>query len=401
MALYSITLPFTPVLENCIADCVSYNLILLSKMIGYMIGCSLYEPIKAQSNFNRCWEMVLENAFVGFNLIQRENKFLKDYIAFHLCGHLDENYFMPVDPLKIIDIGNIIFGDVRNFKIFKKACMIYQNFQSPQAKSITIPDSPNEITIICTNIPKNREYYQDILKVGQKFILTPSGYQASNRIDSLVLFGKHPLCDIRLPDDDQIDDIAFAIYHNGNTFIMIDCSKKSHLKRKIQPQEPLKVNEGMIIDIAYSSLMKVVKIEFYEDDVGQVSSKLVYEFLKGELCGAFGNKHRRFSTIKKDGTFKDTFLVGRGCFGVEPDLRLTGCVGSKHMEFEFRGQEWFLTDLLSKNGTYLLIKNHDQYSDKIPSYPSKLFENFLDGESIDDIVIDRYSFAIFQSKLIE
>ena len=406
-AAYSLTLPLAPVLgylQECIQNAQNYNIIHLSKIIGYVVGCSLFESIKTQTNFNTCWDLTLESTFVAFNLIHRGNKFLKDYLALQLCDHINQDYFMQIAPLKIVEVGNTIFGDVRNFKFFKKACILYQNFQLPEARSITIsdpnnnlPDSPNEISIICSHISKARESNQDILKVGQKFVVNPSGYQNSKRIDHMVLFGKHPLCDIRLPDDDQLDDIAFAIYHNNNTFIIIDCSKKAHLKRKIQPSLPLKVREGMIIDIAYSSLMKIAKIQFgMNEETGDVTSEVHYEFLKGELFGAFGEKIRRFSNVRRNGEIKNTFLVGKGAYGVEPDLRLSegGCVSGKHMEFEFKRQEWFLTDLESKNGTFILMKNHDQYNDKIPSFPTKLFENVQDGEYFDTIALDRYSFVI-------
>ena len=86
--------------------------------------CTMYESIKTQTNFNTCWKFNLESTFVRFNLIQRGNQFLKDYIALQICVHIAKDYLMPIDTIKIIEVCNKIFGDVKNFKFFQKACAL-------------------------------------------------------------------------------------------------------------------------------------------------------------------------------------------------------------------------------------------------------------------------------------
>ena len=63
-AAFSITLPLNPVRDYpqiCIQKSQENNYIHLSKIIGYVIGCSMYQPIISKNDFNTCWELTLEN----------------------------------------------------------------------------------------------------------------------------------------------------------------------------------------------------------------------------------------------------------------------------------------------------------------------------------------------------
>ena len=97
------------------------------------------------------------------------------------------------------------------------------------------------------------------------------------------------------------------------------------MKRKIHPNVPFKIKEGMIIELAYCSSMKIIKINFdVNEEIGDIVSEVYYGWLKGELFKKFGNELKSISNVMEDGYIENYILVGRGTIGVEPDIQIAG-----------------------------------------------------------------------------
>ena len=363
--------------DNFMNNCRAFKIYNLSSIIGYAIGCCLYTSIDKIDNFQSAWEISIESFFFNLNLISKNNIYFKNFVCSFLCNELPSTS-NTIDNSKITELTEIIFGSITNFKFIKKASKIFERFQNPDSQSLRSWSSNIKFTIKCSKLPQ--EFSNNpILTLNTNFDLTPLGLASSRRLDGMVLFGKHEFCDVRFPNDGNIDDISFALYFNSETYVIIDCSKKenSHLKRKFLENEIRKLEIGMILDFAEVALMNIVSHHIEMDPATEeMKAMLFYKFLKGELAGAFGPDQKKLTINLSKNDTKKQFLLGRGSKGLIPDIRISedNKISRKHLYINFNGNQWTAMDPGSALGTFILLKNLDQLKSRAMSFPKVIFE---------------------------
>ena len=367
--------PIANQLQNWIQEIRSNsNTRLLSKILGKVIMNIITHSSAIDPDFQTSWNKYFSPIFSKLNIINRENTYLRSYLFSILCDEAYSSTFhSQINKSKFSAFENM-FGDVKNFKFIKNACKVSDLLEKiPENPLITNPFS---VEFIVSKIASSISNQNSILNVGDKFLITPTGLNGTRRPDKIIFVGKHSFCDIRLPQDELVDDLSFAILCTPNQYYIIDCSKISYLKEKLEPNIEYEINQGLLIDIAQSALINVIAFENKEDNsTGDVTGTLHYEFLIGELANPYGPRGRTASPI--DGKI----ILGRGIYQQRTDIVISenGKVSGHHMEYRFAGQKWKIVDLNSKNGTFIAYKTYNQYQTKDFSDVFCLFETKSEG----------------------
>lgn len=347
--------PIQPCIDHCLAAKLS-----LPHVLSYTITYIFTSLLPTLQSFSVGWELLIKKILTKLNLAEDSNLFAKGFLFSLLFGSTADHYSLPLDASKFNLIPDFLFTDLKNFKFFIKACKIYQLF-SRLTKPETFDEGNSALIVTQTSDP-NYPRPESFEPIGNKII--EKGIEGSNRSDSLVLIGTHPLCDIRLPaTDPNLEKITFAVFYNGIDYYILDCGKKTYLAKKFQGAKDYKVFDGMLISLAGSTIIHLVEQLYTEDD--EVSSELIYEFLDGELAG-FGKQYKRLLTKQRNGTTKKLFYLGRGSFNSPADICLIqgGRISAQHLYFKFHNCEWFVYDLNSKNGSFVLLKNFGEFKQK-------------------------------------
>ena len=241
------------------------------------------------------------------------------------------------------------------------------------------------LVIIPTSIPSKFKG-TGFIEIGQIFNVDCFGVPGSKRYceDQMVVFGRvdneEDLVDIPLPPNDFSKSHLHAIiYLKPEAIYIQDTSDIGRVGIKLMSDENLKLQSGMLIMFSNCIVTKVEKIDLTvnensqlpdEDDIedtqAQFSSILYLKYLTGPL---------KDTTTRLKSDEKHTFAVGCGGNGNVPDLFLprdTG-VSRLHSTLTYSPQDgtWRLKDEGSTNGTFFLLKSHQQYETKEPSelYP--------------------------------
>ena len=368
----SLVIKFEPIdtdLENWIQEIrLNFNTRLASKILGKVIVNILTKTSKIMEDFQTCWQSYFSLKFTEINLINHENTYLKAYLFSILCDNpYSGNFHSRINRSKLSAFESI-FGDVKNFKFIQKACKISDLL----AKIPNTPLVANPFSIICTVSKINSSISNQnlILKEGDRFVIGPTGLNGSLRPDNIVLVGNHSFCDIRLPEDKNLENLSFAMLCTPRQYYIIDCSKTNYLKVKLFGNAEYDFNQDSLIDIAQSALIHIIKLDCREDQEGHLNGTLHYEFLRGELANQYGDRNKTANPI--DGII----VLGRGLFNHRTDIVISenGRVSGQHMEFRYSKNKWKIADLNSTNGTFLAYKTCNQYQNKNPSEVFCLFE---------------------------
>jgi hypothetical protein len=399
--IFSILKPFNHIRgfeERMLEECRTLEKKKLSQILGYSIGKSFQSIERLANDFNTCWQSNLMPIFLDMKIIQRDNSYLKRFIAVILCNEeFDLNFHFPIIKENLLTLGNEIFGDVKNFRFIKKACSIIHHLENSQSH---IPNLKviHPIELKVSRISSTISNPNQILRNEQSFKIIPTGLEDSHRRDRLVFFGNHRFCDIQLPDESKFDKIAFVIYHNEDHYQIMDCSKKCELKRKLFGDEEVKVTGGMLVDLAEASLINFCgSIVNENQETGDVEGVATYEFLKGELANPMGDRHRYLI-----GTVGSDVVFGKGMFQERVDVILNerGTISSKHLTFKCEGEFWTVRDLGSSNGTFVYFKNYGQFNEKTFSTPSLLLPVIEYGGKASESATIKISGIVFFIKLL-
>ena len=341
-------------LDQFIIWCYQNNMNMPSQVIGQIIGSLISFQVQNNQDFDFLWDYQLKYYFILYNIISSDNLYCKKYIL----NLISNNQMGEDNKYKFDEIGHEIFGNVRNYKFLVKACALFEKFNQYNSKFY----ESNEfgLKIKCTKSPiKSQENIEFI-------------FNQSNNND-LLLFGKHEKCKIRLKESNSIDDIAFAIFNKSGTFFIIDCSKEGLLKIKLSEENPLILENDMLIDLAGTELFRIISLYYIVDETSpNIKGEISINFIKGELSSSINNNIFKF----EGQTNPDTkILLGRGLINQNIDILFSGNlrIGGKHCCLNFKDNSWKIIDNYSLHGTFALLKNFSQYQNRVFSDPKPLF----------------------------
>lgn len=328
----------------------------------------------------------IKTIFEAFNLSL--NIFTIQLIKKFICENFVE---LNCEMVKVKNFFEEVFGRPSNFKFFHKASIVFNKFPRRSESHLS-----NELlSFTCTSF--NKDFLpNENSPVGVKINISSAGMQCKNlRCDGFVTIGRSPLADFVLPfEDKKVNLLAFAMYFDGNIWQMIDCSKKVNILIKMMPEKPYLLKSGTIINVVgmihiwIKSRELLFDCEKYYEDETKIQSSLHYEYIDGPLANSFGDKNKVCSTLTRiPKEFKKEYIFGKGGLGNTIDcfIDYKGYVSGKHFSFVYTNEcNWKCIDLASKNGTYYLMKNYDQYIEKAPSRIMPLFHSSKETPGTDD-----------------
>jgi hypothetical protein len=367
-----------------------YNIVSLS--IYFLIFFELEGPLETYK-FEEFWKKHLISLFSRMFGIP-ENLFLKEFSRNFLCETFEKteeppnNIFFPqIIKENIFKLFDSIFQSSKNYRFFLKASKIHETFT--RFKTTIKKNMKNMYIKVCNTHVSGVADESDYIVDG--FTICNSGLKniSKNREDGMVLFGNHSLADIKLRTEEEnnresteinssIDDISFAIYFNGDNYLMLDCDKYNYSSVKMIGDEKYLVENGTLIDLARQGIMHLISYDLNKFQVGKESwtrTEMKYEYLTGPLCKKIDNISKEIKASSQKN--KKIIKFGRGGKGREVDeyMNLNRVTSTEHISFGFDDNDnFFAKDLNSKHGSYLLLKNRSQVYDKLWSNIKPLFK---------------------------
>ncbi|OMJ94095.1 hypothetical protein SteCoe_2873 [Stentor coeruleus] len=368
------------------------NTYCVGNILSYFLYYKLYSDVTENISFKTFLDAYFCQILKIFNI--EPTIFIKQLAKKYICGQCtppDED--IPIVKEYIIYLFQVFFSDPLNFKFIYRANSIYIMFSSQQNAYSQIFN----IQIACTTINKNCQYTEDLVNIGKVYKATNAGIDGIKlRCDNFITFGKSPLADIVFPKEDTtVDLLSFALFFNGEKWLIIDCSKKSNTKIKLVPYQNYLIKPGTLINIAHLTniwIKNIVIIDFdcdeYFDENDIIHSELEFEYIDGPYDYGFGNRTKVVSTRdKKNKGIKTEFIFGRAGPGKQIDFcgELDGYAEDEHMKLSYlNGSKWVAVDLNSNNGTFIQLKNYDQFIGRNVSKAMPLFfgnNDILDTEN--------------------
>ena len=303
----------------------------------------------------------------------------------------------------------LFFGNIKNYKFYSKISKIYSEIFSNMTKDKLL----QKIKICPASL---RKAYQGAhtFELGHEFIGEFLGLQTVNfRGDGLIIFGKHPHADIRFPEDEKfIDLVSLIIYNSGSNYYAVDCStrKTAYCGIKMPQNMLVPSSKNDLISLAKTVLFKIDNIEFenieinlpdmeetemeetytYEQSDLKMDSSITMTCLEGPYVD---NTFRITTKTREAGVFKEEHILGCGGNGISPDLYIplrTG-VNRLHLTLVYQKLAWNYLDIASTNGTFLLMKNNEEYKAMKNSRPKPLFR---EGCNEVGVLVSGYTFFL-------
>mmetsp|Transcript_17540 Transcript_17540/g.31646 ORF Transcript_17540/g.31646 Transcript_17540/m.31646 type:complete len:265 (-) Transcript_17540:25-819(-) len=226
-------------------------------------------------------------------------------------------------------------------------------------------------------------------RVNDIFNIKPTGFVGSRRYtaDRTVRFGRFDGSrnDINVnPEDIEISRDMFQIICNSDGYYILDSANIGATSLKLLPETNFKLTKGTLFNIGKNILVNVLEITEFENSLGvgrrhtigsfdeEACPTMKLEIVKGEALG----KIFEFKTSPR--TFE--FLIGHKAPTKPKDMEfMDPQVSRMHAKICFTFNGWHLTDLNSKNGTWICLINYDNVSKNIVTPPVKLKEGDIIG----------------------
>lgn len=386
-----------------------------------LISVTIYFIIRPQQPllFSDFWNDSAKDLFrICFSI--QDNEYMRNYSKLILCGleFYQDDSSAFIDNEKIFVLLEIIFHKSKNFKYFLKASKIYllmknqpiiedQDLSNANVKLKILKAPNNSFELIgkefkiCLN--------KNINQQGAKEEHKDSQIHTSN----FFTIGTHKLANIRLdPTNYPIDHICFAIFFNGRNFLMVDCAKYNFTQIKMKPFKPHITKKGTMLNLANKGILHVIDFKITDNHKrDRFEIELKYEYLTGPFSQVpLGSREKVVNTYKKNED-SDKLIFGRGGKGFHIDVfaDLVECTSKQHMCFYLNEDEDLcVNDMDTKNGTFLLMKDHQQnldckWSDVYPVFPHfKTFDTICLPEEklyLTRLDICEYKFEIEAEKI--
>ena len=330
------------------------------------------------ANFDISWDLFLTNIIKIFRM--QNNLFSKQFAKKMLCGDTIRKS-LPINPNSFIEYIYHLCSNISDYNFVSSITRMYEMFPRSEGHF-----RQERLLMKCSYVSVKFENQPGPLAVDQGFEISPSGLIGDTlRSDSLVIFGKHRSADIKFPPEDQtMDEVALLLYAGSDKYLVVDCSKNCNVYFKLAKYVKYPLAEGMVFNIAQAAHFCIRKINnFTEGDdsdvygVSTLHSELIIEYLDGQYANPIEGRPIKFSTKwRNQSEPKRSFTLGKsGAATVDVFTYLNGHVSSKHIEFSFEAttNNWYISDLYSKNGTYGMYKNTDQFLQKEKSNCVNLF----------------------------
>jgi hypothetical protein len=374
-----------------------------------------------QENINKTSKNNLNISYLDFkieltkvmNLMSIDfNHFTNQVAKQCICGNvLANDYEITVNFNQVEVFLTLFFGSRHNYKFYGKVNKFTQStglrpdrhFTTPLILNLTKPRvayKGNKKTLPIS--PMNVTYRG--LEKGkadpEKDEEQPDVDLYTFRNDGIVVFGKHSQCDVRLPDDDpEAENVAMIMYNLADNYYIIDCSKKNPCCFKLFDNtddegittSPI-INQGYLYSFAKTMNFSVREISFddEQENKGNIGTDTIYYNYDENIvhskikliCFSKPYEGQEFTlkteVYKKENELKAIHTIGSGGDPqFPPDIFIPKDKGISrvHAQLIFNPdtKTWSIADRSSTNGTFRIIKNEDQYSNRKPSELCKLF----------------------------
>ena len=350
-----------------------------------------------------------------------------------ICGNvLEDDFGLNINFYKVHEFLELFFGSKRNYKFYGKMNSLTQPLNLKPMNYM------NNITLSLT---KPRVAYKGPTKVlpVSPMMVTYKGLEKGKmdpsldenqeevnlenfRNDGIIVFGKHPKCDVRLPaDDPEVDNVAMILYNSLDNYYLIDCSKKNPCCFKLfdyeDPDEGKKTHPIIVQSHIYSfakTMMFVAQdisfASFTQSDSHDGETTLHYNYDEERThsvlklkCLSRPYENQEFilktSVHKKPQEMKLVHNIGSGGeIAFPPDIFIPKEKGISKIHaqiiFDPDTSSWYLADKESLNGTFRILKTEDQYLNKKPSGFCKLFKEGYDSNgNLSVFTVCNYSFC--------
>ena len=363
--------------------------IILPKFLSLIINQANKNNLLSFMDF---WTNEMLNMFFIFQI--PFNDFGKCVAKKALCPNpLEPDNTLQIDPRKIESFMQLFFGNIKNYKFYSKISRIYSEIFEPMSNR----KWAQEIQITLTFL-RLADQEPHTFELGQKFEATPVGLKTENcRGDGLIIFGRHPHSDIVFPTNEKLVDlVALIIYNSETNYYAVDCSTKkgAYCGIKIHLGIPLILTEYDLISLAKTVLFQIDKIGYENVDAYIADTSDIYEYKQPGFkvypilritCveGPYANQKFIITTqTSETGVLKEDHIFG--CDGTIADFFIpkkynnkeTG-ISARHLTLIFKNDTWSYLDIDSSNGTFLLMKNNEEYQSMRNSTNKALFnQNF-------------------------
>lgn len=338
------------------------------------------------------------------------NQYLMNYCKQLLFGQVgidSEHAEVPLSAIR--NFVEFFFGNIQGITMYKK---VISTVDSLLSKNIYPLDSEDDLEIYRVTLkdipkwPEGSPYPHGLDAV----LVNNSGVKGSLRYcaDKVIVFGRaDPMCayyDIPLPDTDQTMDLVNAVIINCSStkIYLIDTSRMGNVcvalprtyRNDCSLDKSYPITVGIIIRIGMLVTMTVEAIinegamnlvnsdaedgdELTDNQGANYVSTLVLKHLSGPFKGNFTTFRTPKSSL--EGEQPPTVLVTSRerrtdeekllCFPVDAG------VSSSHCMFMYTGNEWFIKDTESADGTFIYLKTMADIANEMNSMPFDLFED--------------------------
>lgn len=320
-----------------------------------------------------------------------EGKFAVEWRYFWACfvHELDNLSVEPSRGLEeevkaMVDLDQNSLIDVRELNRF------YELWIDPENQKVLI-DLARDHDIIAKILDNSSGYSKDLklevvsvndnhtneLKLGQILAITYSGLIGSKRgrVDRVVKFGRFDPSkspnDVHFSTyDTEVDPNHFQIISQGSGFYLLDAFGVGGTCTKVDPDRPLSLESGMILNFGGNVFIRVAEIVVTSED----SSDAVEETIGGIASNSYSNLHRtsqiKLEAIKGelagasfvfDSLTSNEIEIGRKDSQRGPkqiEFLRDSLVSRTHAKLVFLEGSWRLIDLNSRNGTWLSILSY-------------------------------------------
>ena len=382
----------------------------LSLLIQSTFENATISKAKNKVAFVDFWEAKIPPYFEAFQIPQ--NNFAKCIAKKILCNDVikaDRKLLFNIKRIK--NFMKLFFGNIINYKFYSKISKIYSRVFENMSQ-----DKWNQkIEIIPTSI---RLAYTGIqtIETGKKTQIDALGIMSENfRGDGLIIFGRHSHSDIVFPaDESAVDLVSLILFNSNDSWYGIDCStvKGFYCGIKIPLSIPINLSVNELFSLAKSQLFKVDNIS-YENVIRNIEEigDNTYRYSQDDYInyssitiscieGCYPNNRFIFSTKTRNPKItKNEHVFGSGGNGIGPDLYIPREIGplsiktgisKEHMKLIYTDC-WSYYDGGSLNGTFLLMKDSDEYNHQLNSTCKNIFFDGINGTTI---LVSGYTFYL-------
>lgn len=232
-------------------------------------------------------------------------------------------------------------------------------------------------------------------RVNDVFFIKPTGILNSRRYkgDRTVRIGRFDgnRNDINInPEDIEVSRDMFQIICNTDGYYILDSANIGATSLKVRPGTSKQLSKGSLFNVGKNIVIKVAECTDFDSEGNSTEGNSTSGSTSSR--NSIGEPYLKLEVFKGDGTGKfyeftssgrtSEFIIGHKAPGPPKAVEFNDPqVSRMHAKIVFTFNGWHLTDLNSKNGTWMLLINFDSVRKNMVSPPIKLTNGDVIGAS--------------------